>query len=292
MNIGKSKRSTVLFFTVPALVIYTLVVFVPIVWSGVYSLFDWNGIGKMTFVGIGNYIKLFTRDREFIPALNHTLIYTVLQIGFQVFGGLLLAILLCSITKGRAFFQTMYYTPVIISSVALCQIFEKLLSVTPTGLINSLLAKINPEWLYIEWLSDVRLCLGTAAFVEGYKYMGLYMVIFYAALIGVPGDLTEAAKIDGANSFQIYRKIKLPYIKSVIVANCVLVLNGSLRAYDIPYLLTNGGPANSAQLVAPYMYKQAFSSMRYGYGSAVAVMIVVICFVLASVFRKLFEKEE
>ncbi len=292
MNIGKTKRSTVLFFTVPALVIYTLVVFVPIIWSSIYSLFEWNGVGKMTFIGFNNYIKLFTRDREFLPAVGHTLYYTVIQIILQVFGGLLLAVLLSSITKGRAFFQTLYYTPVIISSVALCQIFEKLLSVAPVGLINTLLSKINPEWLYIEWLSDVRLCLGSAAFVEGYKYMGLYMVIFYAALIGVPGDLTEAAKIDGANKFHIYWKIKFPYIKSVIVANCVLVLNGSLRAYDIPYLLTNGGPANSAQLVAPYMYKQAFSSMRYGYGSSVAVMIVVISFGLATVFRRLFEREE
>lgn len=292
MRIGKSKVGTVLLFTLPALVLYTLIVFVPIIWSSVYSLFEWNGIGKMNFIGMDNFVRLFTRDREFIPAVKHTLIYTGAQITLQVFGGLLLAILLSSLTKGRAFFQTLYYTPVIISSVAICQIFDKLLSVTPVGLINSLLAKINPSWANIEWLSDVRLVLGSAAFVEGYKYMGLYMVIFFAALIGVPGELTEAAKIDGANKFRIYWNVKLPYIKNVIVANCVLVLNGSLRAYDIPYLLTNGGPGNSAQLVSPYMYKQAFSSMKYGYGSAVAVIIVVMSLVLATAFRKIFEREE
>lgn len=120
----------------------------------------------------------------------------------------------------------------------------------------------------------------------------MYMVIFYAALLSVPDDLTEAAKIDGANKLRIAWNVKIPYIRHVIVANCVLVLNGSLRAYDIPYLLTGGGPKNCAQLLAPYMYKQAFSSMKYGYGSAVAVMIVLISLIFATIFRKIFEKED
>jgi len=292
MKIGKSNFRTVLFFTAPALILYTLIVFIPIVWSSVYSLFDWNGIGTMKFVGLKNFVRLFTRDREFLPALQHTVIYTAAQIGLQVFVGLALAFLLSSLPKLRTFFQTMYYVPVVISSVAICQIFEKLMSLQPLGLLNSLLGAINPAWYDIKWLTDVNLCLGSAAFVEGYKYMSMYMVIFYAALLSVPGELEEAAKIDGATGFQIAWHVKVPYIRHVIVANCVLVLNGSLRAYDIPFLLTGGGPGNCAQLLSPYMYKQAFSSMKYGYGSAVAVMIVVICLIFATVFRKLFEREE
>ena len=292
MKLGKHQWQTVLLFTCPALLIYTLIVFVPIIWSSVYSIFDWNGIGSMKFVGFTNDLKLFTRDREFLPAFRHTIIYTAAQIALQVFVGLALAFLLSSLPKLRTFFQTMYYVPVVISSVALCQIFEKLMSLQPLGLFNSILGKINPAWYDIKWLTDVRLCLGSAAFVEGYKYMGMYMVIFYAALLGVPDELVEAAKIDGASSWDTAIHVKIPYIRNVIVANCVLVLNGSLRAYDIPYLLTNNGPGNSAQLLAPYMYKQAFSSMKYGYGSAVAVMIVIISLVFATVFRRIFERED
>ena len=146
MKIGKNTFRTVLFFTGPALIIYTLIVFVPIIWSSIYSLFDWNGIGTMKFVGVNNFIKLFTRDREFLPALWHTIVYTLAQIVLQVFGGLLLAFLLSSIPKLRSFFQTLYYVPVVISSVAICQIFEKLMSLQPLGLLNSLLGAINPAW--------------------------------------------------------------------------------------------------------------------------------------------------
>jgi len=292
MILGKSKWKTVLFFVSPAVILYTLIVFVPIIWSSAYSMVNWNGIGTIKFVGLDNFVELFAHDREFFAALRHTIIYTILQILLQVFVGLLLAFLLSALPKFRTGFQTLCYLPVIISSVAICQIFEKLMSLQPIGLINSLLAKINPTWADIAWLTDVRLCLGSAAFVEGYKYMGMYMVIFYAALLSVPADMIEAAKIDGANRFQISWNITIPYIRGIIVANCVLVLNGSLRAYDIPFLLTKGGPGNCAQLIAPYMYKQAFSSMKYGYGSAVAVMIVIICFSFATVFRKIFERDE
>ena len=124
------------------------------------------------------------------------------------------------------------------------------------------------------------------AFVEAYKYLGLYMVIFYAALIGVPDELGEAALIDGAAVWQEYLYVKIPYIKPVIIANCLLVLNGSLRSFEFSYLLTHGGPGNASELMTTYMYKQAFSSMKYGYGSAVAIMIVIICMVVGLLFRK------
>ena len=124
------------------------------------------------------------------------------------------------------------------------------------------------------------------AFVEAYKYLGLYMVIFYAALIGVPDELGEAALIDGAAVWQEYLYVKIPYIKPVIIANCLLVLNGSLRSFEFSYLLTHGGPGNASELMTTYMYKQAFSSMKYGYGSSVAIMIVIICMVVGLLFRK------
>ena len=282
------RKKVILMFLLPALVVYILFVVVSVIWAGFYSFFDWSGVGEMTFAGIQNYLQLF-QDKTFLQTIWHTLIYTVICVAIQVFGGLLFAIFLSRLTKGRALLQTLYYVPVVISSVAICQIFSKLLSVTPIGVVNAVLSIFNPELATMEWISNADVSLYVAAFVEGYKYLGLYMVIFYAALIGVPKDLEEAAIVDGANVVQQYWKVKIPYIKPVIIANCILVLNGSLRSFDISYLLTNGGPGNASELLSTYMYKQAFSSMKYVYGSAIAMAIVVICLIIGFVFRRATE---
>ncbi len=273
-------------FLLPAFLLYTVMVLVSILWAGYYSFFDWSGVGEMTFAGLNNYITLLTSDRAFWESVLHTLIYTVICVTIQVFGGLLFAIFLTRVTRFRAGLQTLYYVPVVISSVALCQIFSKLFSVTPTGVVNALLSQFSDKFIYMEWISNAELALFMAAFAEAYKYLGLYMVIFYAALIGVPSDLTEAAIVDGAGVFRQYWNIKVPYIKPVIIANCVLVLNGSLRSFEFSYLLTKGGPGSASELMTTYMYKQAFTSQKYGYGSSVAIMIVMICLLIGFLFRR------
>ncbi|WP_130838624.1 carbohydrate ABC transporter permease [Lachnoclostridium sp. Marseille-P6806] len=285
------RKAVLLTFLLPAFVTYTVFVFVSIIWAGYYSFFEWSGVGTKVFVGFQNYITLLTTDSVFRMTVWHTFAYTAIDVVIQVFGGLLFAVLLSRIRKLRVFLQTMYYVPVVISSVAICQIFNKLFSVTPAGIINTVLGMFNPAWKILEWTSDPAKSLYVAAFVEGYKYLGLYMVIFYAALIAVPEELSEAALVDGATKFKEYIYIRIPYIKPVIIANCVLVLNGSLRSFEYSWLLTGGGPGNSSELMTTYMYKQAFSSMKYGYGSAVAVMIVIICLGVGFVFRR-FTREE
>ena len=176
------KKSVILLFIFPAFLIYTAFVIVSIIWAGYYSFFDWGGVGEKVFVGLKNYIELVTQDEVFRATIGHTLVYTVINVAIQV--------------------QTLYYIPVVISSVAICQIFTKLLSVTPTGIVNQVLSFIDPSLKLMEWISNPQISLYVTAFVEAYKYLGLYMVIFYAALIGVPDELGEAA-------------------------NCVLVVNGS-----------------------------------------------------------------
>ena len=280
------KKSVIMTFLLPAFLLYTVMVLVSIIWAGYYSFFDWSGVGEMTFAGLNNYITLLTSDRTFWESVLHTLIYTVICVTIQVFGGLLFAIFLTRVTRFRAGLQTLYYVPVVISSVALCQIFSKLFSVTPTGVVNALLSQFSDKFIYMEWISNAELALFMAAFAEAYKYLGLYMVIFYAALIGVPSDLTEAAIVDGAGVFRQYWNIKIPYIKPVIIANCVLVLNGSLRSFEFSYLLTKGGPGSASELMTTYMYKQAFTSQKYGYGSSVAIMIVMICLLIGFLFRR------
>ncbi|MCJ7842128.1 sugar ABC transporter permease [Lederbergia sp. NSJ-179] len=286
------KKRTILGFLLPATIIYFAFVVVSIIWAGYYSFFDWRGVGEMNFVGFKNYITLLTEDPVFWLTVKNTIVYMIINVIIQVFGGLLLAIFLTRITKFRSFLQTMYYVPVVISSVAFCQIFIKLFSVTPAGVVNSVLSIFSSSFLEMEWISNADISLYVAAFVEGYKYVGLYMVISYAALIAVPKELSEAAIIDGANLFQEYLYVRIPYIKGVIVANCILVVTGSLRSFDISFLLTQGGPGNASELMSTYMYKQAFSSLEYGYGSAIAIAIVIICLAIGFGFRRITEGKE
>lgn len=281
-----NKLSIICMFVLPAFVVFSLIVMFSIVWVFIIGFTDWNGFSQMNFIGLKNYVDMFTADRNYWGIVTNTLVYTIYELFLQVGGGLLVAIFLTRITRGRAGLQTLYYIPVIVSTVALCQIFTMLLSVTPPGVVNSLLGLFNSDFLYEEWISNPTRSLAVAAFVEGYKYFGLYMVIFYAALIAVPKELTEAAIIDGASAFRQYAQVKLPYIMPVIISNFILVLNGSMRSFDVSFLLTKGGPGNSSQLLAPYMYKQAFSSMKYGYGSAVSMTIIILCVGIGLLLQK------
>jgi raffinose/stachyose/melibiose transport system permease protein len=283
-----NRLSVVLMFVFPAFFLFSVIVVASIIWVFFYSFADWNGLGEVKFAGLKNYTQMLFNDKYFFQIVGNTFRYTFLELVFQVGGGLIIAIFLTCLGRTRIIFQTLYYIPVVISSVAMCQIFSKLLSVTPPGVVNSMLSIFNKELIYTEWISNHKFSLLIAAFVEGYKYFGLYMVIFYAALIAIPGEISEAATIDGASGIKQLLFIKLPYIFPVIISNVILVLNGSMRSFDISYLLTQGGPGNSSQLLAPYMYKQAFTSMKYGYGCTVSVAIVVICLLVGLVFQKVF----
>ncbi len=279
-------------FILPAFITFTLIVIVSIIWVFCVSFLNWNGMTDGSFAGLENYRQLFFEDSNYWEIVGNTFLYTVYELIWQVLGGLLVAIFLTRIRRGRAILQTLYYIPVVISTVAICQIFTKFFSVTPPGMINSLLGLINEDWYYLEWLSNPNMSLEVAAFAEGYKYFGLYMVIFYAALISIPQELEEAARIDGASVLTQILRIKLPYIKPVIISNLIIVLNGSMRSFDVSYLLTKGGPANTSQLLTPYMYKQAFNSLRYGYGSAVAITIVILCVLLGVVLQKIVIRDD
>jgi raffinose/stachyose/melibiose transport system permease protein len=287
-----SKKSYILFFLLPAVLVYSFTVLIPIVWSSVYSFYSWDGISPMKFIGLDNYVQLLTNDEIFWQTFQNNIVFTAVNVFIQVSVGMFIAILLTKIKKGREVFQTLYFAPVVLSTVALVQIFQNVFSVNPIGLLDYILGIFDQKLLEMEWLSHPDRALISTAVVEGYKYTGVYMVIFYSALISIPGEIVEAAKMDGASGWRLYKYIKLPMIKSVIFTSIVLVLNGSLKSFDIPYLLTSGGPGSSSELVATYMYKQAFSSMYYGYGSAVAVFIAIECFLLVGIIMKLFQMKK
>ncbi|MFT4105341.1 MAG: sugar ABC transporter permease [Lacrimispora sp.] len=270
-----NKKDPWLFLALP-LAAFTTVVIVPIFTSIYLSFSNWTGFSNVTFAGFSNYIKMF-QDPNIGQVLKNTFLYALTATVCQVGGGLFLAILVSRIKIGNNIVRVLLFTPVVISSMAMAQTFRRFLSINPDGVVNALLGAVGLENLKMAFLSDVHITLFILAFIESMRFAGLYMVIFYTALISVDSGVLEAASIDGAASIKTLFYVQLPMIKSVIINSIVLALVGTLKAFDGPYIMTNGGPGYATELMSIFIYKRAFNMMDYGYGSALAVLMSVIC---------------
>lgn len=258
-------------FAAPALIIYIFIVILPILWSLTYSFTDWNGIGEMDFVGLDNYVKMFS-DKTLWIAFKNNIFFMILGTVFQLLMGLVMAVLLSSIVKGSNLLRIIYFIPCIVSSMAICKIFEKLLSVQPRGVLVAImdLLGLAPH----AFLSEPDWALTFVTLIDGYKFCGLYMVIFYSAFMNVSKEVLESAYLDGCNWFQQLIYIKMPLIKNIFFMVLIILINGCLKGFDVSYILTKGGPGNASELVSTYMYKTAFSMSKFGYGSTLGVFIM------------------
>lgn len=267
------KQDPYIFLAIPVL-LYLAVVLIPIVSSIYYSLMDWNGIGKMKFIGIKNYTKML-KDSNLLTCIINTLKYSAVDTAFQVGGGLLLAVLIQRISRGSTFIRVLLFSPVVISGMAMAQTFKKLLSINPDGVANALLSAVGlPK---VAFLASTKLTLYVVALCEAFRFTGLYMVVFHAAFMSIDKESLEAAAMDGANFWKTLIYVQLPLIRGVIINCVVLALVGTLKAFEGPFVLTNGGPGYTSELLATYMYKAAFNRMEYGYGSALSILLVFLC---------------
>ena len=257
MKILRDKKAIAIFL-LPAFIVYSIIVMIPILVSIYYSALEWNGIGKKTFVGLSNYVKLLG-DEVFRQAFWNNIIYIIIVMVLQLGFGFIIAVLLTYLKKGRGLFN----------------IFRKLLGMEP-----------------IAFLSEYKTVLPAVASVEGWQYIGIYMIIFYSALVSVSPDILEAARIDGASELQILVKIRIPAIANVIMLSCILSLVGALRGFAAPMNMTKGGPNHRSEILATYMYKKAFTSRDYGYGSAIAVVIVILSILGVLLISKYMDSEK
>lgn len=287
MGVLRDKKAFFVFL-MPGLLFYLLSVFYPITESLRLSFIKWNGITPQQFVGLDNYKRLF-QDPVFYKALINNLIYLVIVVIIQLSIGLLFAVLLTYLKKRANLVKTLYYVPCIVTTVAIAQLFRSIYSTQPEGLLNQMLSAVGLGGLATSWLTNLNTVLGAVSIPEGWRFIGMYMVIFYAALVSLDESVYEAAKIDGATELQILFKIKIPMIKDILLLTFTMCLTGALRGFDIPYLLTNGGPGNASELMSTYMYKQAFTNNQYGYGSALAVFIIIESVLIIFILRKIFE---
>ncbi|MEU2225539.1 MULTISPECIES: sugar ABC transporter permease [unclassified Streptomyces] len=270
---SRSKLSVAVFLT-PPLLLYGAAVLLPIVQSLVLSFFTWDGIGDLRFAGLSNYTFMLT-EGDFWTAVTNQLGYLAVCLVLQLGGGLFVASLLLSLTRGREVVKVLFLLPTMISTVAIALLFQRVYSADPAGPLNRLLDLVGLDALERPWLSDVHTVLVAVSAPEGWRFIGLYTVILYAALLTVPRELEEAARLDGANPWQVFTRIRFPYIRPVWLTTSIMAVTYAMRGFDIPYLLTNGGPGQSSELMTTYMYKTAFLGTDYGYAAAMSVFIVV-----------------
>lgn len=278
-------------FVTPALIVFTFVVTVPIIWTVTLSAFQWNGLGDMRPVGLGNFARLI-EDPILRRAFLNNLFFSAIGTIVQMVAGMAMALLLLSISRFRNLVKVAYFIPCVVASVAISQIFVQLLSKNPEGVANAVLGTMGLEQFQAAFLSDSRWALLIVTLVDAYKFCAIYMVIYYSALIAVDQEVLDAAALDGANWWQQYVYVKFPLIKGVVIVSIVMLVSGTLKGFDVSYIMTNGGPGAASELVSTYLYKTIFTSSNFGYGSAIAVFLAVECLVIVGIIRWIFRSEE
>ena len=277
-----SNKKIIALYILPALLLIMVIVYVPIVLTGYYGLTEWNGIGKPNFLGLENYIELLG-DGDFWGSAWHSLLLAIFST-LSLIIYLAVAMVLATKIKGANTFRKIYLIPMLLSSVAIAQLWLRMYHPT-NGIVNNILESIgfaDPP----AWLSEPQLVLFALFIPILWQYAGFYILIYYAALKNIPTSLEEAAKIDGASTLQIAWKIKLPLTMEVIKVTIVLAVVGSLKYFDLIYVMTDGGPNGSSEVMASYMYRTAFRAYDFGYGSAIGFFLLVICLVVTWIIRK------
>lgn len=258
----------------PALLIYVIFVVYPVVSTIRLSFFNYGLTdARIDYVGLQNYRDLLN-DTIFYRAIRNNLIIMIGSVVFQVgIGVVLAAVLSRGIRWGKSFFRTLHFAPVVMSAVAV-GILWQLIYNPQVGILNQMLELFGVVPPRQGWLGDPKLAIYSVLAAACWQYTGYVMTIVLAGMESVPEELYEAASLDGANEMQSFFNITLPSIRNIIIAATLITMIGAIKVFDIVYVLTRGGPANSSQVLGTYIYYNAFTVGRAGYASAIAVILL------------------
>jgi raffinose/stachyose/melibiose transport system permease protein len=276
----------IILFLLPGLIIFLLFVIYPIFRSVYFSTFDWNGLGPaVENIGIQNYKDIFA-DKVFIKAIVNVIIIIVLSLGVQLPLALLLATLVGRDLPGRAIYRTMFFLPYVLSEVNTAIMWMLLFNADPErGFLNGILVALNLE--PVGWLSDMNVVLFSVFITLTWKYFGFHMLLYLTGLQNIPTEIEEAARIDGANSFQSFFHITVPLLSSTIKTSVLMSVLGSIQQFIIVWIMTKGGPVNASETMATYMYRFGFVRFDLGYGSAVAIIMFIFCVIFSLIYQQL-----
>lgn len=277
MNALRSRRF-ILTGLAPAVLLYTLFVFVPVIWSAYYGFFNWSGIGEAKYIGLDNYAEIM-RDPVFWRALKNNVIFVLASVFGQVPLALALAVLLHKSNWLQRFLRSAVFLPMVLSTVVIGMIWQYFYH-PQIGILNFLLDSLGLSSWKLDWLSDRDIAIYSLLPPLIWSYVGLYLIIFMSALQNIPGEIHDAAKIDGVSGARKLATITLPIIKNTVQVAVILCISGSLKSFDLVYIMTKGGPAHATELLATYMYNSTFTTYRYGFGSAISTTIMLISLLL------------
>jgi raffinose/stachyose/melibiose transport system permease protein len=271
-------------FMLPALALYAMFVLFPIVQAARFSLFDWNGLEALDqFVGLANFERALA-DPVFLGAVSHNAFIVILSLGVQIPIAIGLALMLNRRFRGRAILRLIFFAPYVVAEVITAIVWSLLLQ--PNGLAEHFLAAIGLGDAYHPWLANPGTVLIAMFFIITWKYFGFHMILLLAGLQGIPREIEEAAAIDGASRWQGIRYIILPLLGPTIRVSVFLSIIGSLQLFDLVWVTTRGGPVNASNTMGVYMFDRGFVRFQFGYGSAVAVILFILCFVLALAYQR------
>ncbi len=285
-------RVNIFLFLLPALFLFVAVLIAPIAMSAYYSFQNWNGLKEPVYIGFQNYVELFTSGSiNFMRALKNALLLALLSTFIQLPFALWLALKLARGIRGERFFLSVFFMPVLISTVVIGQLWLKIYN-PEYGVLNLALKAVGLEsWCQI-WLGDRNTALGAAFVPLLWQYVGYHMLLMYAGIKSVPPELREAGMLDGCTEGKLNRYIVIPYIKPILRVSVIFAVTGSLKSFDLIYVLTNGGPVHATEVPSTLMINLLFLRNRYGMGSTIAVMLIILCFAFALLINMVFRKEK
>lgn len=275
-------KKAILLLLGPALLVYTVIMLVPIVWSLGYTVFDGGVLTGFTFVGFDNFVKFFqdpAAGEATLFTIRYAIILTVLQVG----AGYGLALLYTFwLRRASGFIRTVIFFPVVLPTVAIALLFQKLFEAAPTtGPVNSIINLLGGA--SVDWFGFPDNSFWVIILMDLWRSMGFYAVLLYAGLVDIPEDILESARIDGASGWRLVRTIVLPLSLPVLLSSVIFSINGTLKVFDTIVALTNGGPGSATTPLTLYMFRTSFSYGEFGYGSTIATMLTLLC-LLVTIF--------
>ncbi|KUO76440.1 MAG: sugar ABC transporter permease [Clostridia bacterium BRH_c25] len=287
-TLAKKQHRAALLFLMPHFIGFFVFVILSIAATFVISFYDWNMINPAKFVGADNYVKLFTNDSIAVKTGINTLVYTFFTVIFIVAFSLLAALGLSKDIKGTVFFRTVYFLPAVASLVAVSLVWLFIYN-TDHGLLNHVLRFIgivHPP----AWLSSSKWSLSAVIIMSVWGQIGFFMIIFIAGLKNIPRELYEAARIDGANSWQSFWRITLPLLSPTTFFVVIMCIINSFQVFEQAFIMTQGGPNFSTTTAVLYIYNTGFKFHKMGYASSIGWVLFLCIFVVTLIQMRLQKK--
>jgi multiple sugar transport system permease protein len=281
-------------FLAPPLLVYTAWVIWPTFYTFYLSVTNWDGLTDPSYIGLANFRRLLTNDPVFWISLKNNLTWLLIFITLPLSFGLALAMILNRNIKGDRLFKVSFYSPMVLSYVVIGLVFSWLYH-PRNGLINATLRAFGTATRDLPgWLADPDLVIYCIIAAAAWRQVGYVMLLYLAGLKNIDPSLLDAAQVDGANGWNLFRRIVFPLLTPVTVIVVVISIIDSLRAFDLVYVMTRGGPANASQVLANFMYIESFNNYKMGYGASIAVVLFLISlgFIITYLYRMLQEERE